>query len=245
VVADDERISIWLRPERADRSGPGRRPGYSRAQVTATAVELADSDGLEALTMRRIAAELGTGAMSLYRYVPKRDDLFDLMVDAALAEVVLPAKPAGDWRADLALVARQFRVVGLKHPWLVALITTRPTLGPELLRVYEFSLGALDGLGLEIDELISLTGMLNDYVYGAIRTEIGWLESARRTGLDAEQWRSEYLGPYVQQVIETGNHPLFNRTVLESKLSHLPPEERFEYGLDRVLNGIAASLPKR
>jgi AcrR family transcriptional regulator len=195
--------------------------------------------------MRRIAAELGTGAMSLYRYVPRRDDLFDLMVDAALAEAVLPAKPAGDWRADLALVARQLRAAALRHPWLVTLITTRPTLGPELLRVYEFSLGALDGLGLAIDEMISFTGMLNDYVYGAIRTEIGWLESARRSGLDAEQWKSEYLGPYVRQVVEAGDHPLFSRTVLDSRLSHLPAEERFEYGLDRVLNGIAASLPDR
>ncbi|MBN6054754.1 TetR/AcrR family transcriptional regulator C-terminal domain-containing protein [Nonomuraea sp. RK-328] len=231
-----------MQPERQERSGPGRRPGYSREQITRAAVEIADAEGVEATTMRRIACELGTGAMSLYRYVPRRDDLSDLMIDRVMSEVELPDRPSGDWRADLTLLARQIRAAGLRHPWLIPLLTGRPTLGPHVLRVHEYSLGAFDGLGLDIDDITGFVGMLDDYVHSAIRREIGWLEEARRTGLDAERWKRDYMGPYVRQVVESGAFPLFSRSVLDSRTAHLAPEERFRHGLDRILDAIAALI---
>ncbi|MEU9831922.1 TetR/AcrR family transcriptional regulator [Streptosporangium sp. NPDC048047] len=243
-MADEEPTSIWMRPERQERSGPGRRPGYSREQVTSTAVRIADAEGVEAVTMRRIAGELGTGAMSLYRYVPRRDDLFDLMIDLVMSEIELPDDPSGDWRGDLTLLARQTRAAGLRHPWLIALLTSRPTLGPNLLRVHEFALGAFNGAGLDIDDITGFAGMLNDYVHSAIRRELGWLEEARRTGLDPERWKRDYMGPYVRQVVESGAFPLFNRSVLDSHTAHLTPEDRFRHGLDRVLDAIAALIPR-
>lgn len=242
-MADEEPTSIWMRPERQERSGPGRRPGYSREQITRTAVRIADAEGVEAATMRRIAGDLGTGAMSLYRYVPRRDDLFDLMIDLAMSEVELPDGPSGDWRGDLALLARQIRATGLRHPWLIELLTSRPTLGPHLLRAHEYALGALDELGLDIDDITGFVGMLNDYVHSAIRREIGWLEEARRTGLDPERWKRDYMGPYVRQVVESGAFPLFRRSVFDSRTAHLSPEERFRHGLDRILDAIAALIP--
>uniref|UniRef100_UPI003F491561 TetR/AcrR family transcriptional regulator n=1 Tax=Nonomuraea bangladeshensis TaxID=404385 RepID=UPI003F491561 len=242
-MTDEAATSIWMQPEERERSGPGRRPGYSREQITRAAVRIADAEGVEAATMRRIAGELGTGAMSLYRYVPRRDDLFDLMIDLAMGEIELADGPSGDWRGDLTLLARQVRAAGLRHPWLVALLTGRPTLGPHLLRVHEFALGAFDGTGLDIDDVTGFVGMLNDYVHSAIRREIGWLEEARRTGLDPERWKRDYMGPYVRQVVESGAFPLFNRTVLDSRAAHLAPEERFRHGLDRVLDAIAALIP--
>ncbi|MGA4992694.1 TetR/AcrR family transcriptional regulator [Nonomuraea bangladeshensis] len=242
-MTDEAATSIWMQPEERERSGPGRRPGYSREQITRAAVRIADAEGVEAATMRRIAGELGTGAMSLYRYVPRRDDLFDLMIDLAMGEIELPDGPSGDWRGDLTLLARQVRAAGLRHPWLIALLTGRPTLGPHLLRVHEFALGAFDGTGLDIDDVTGFVGMLNDYVHSAIRREIGWLEEARRTGLDPERWKRDYMGPYVRQVVESGAFPLFNRTVLDSRTAHLAPEERFRHGLDRVLDAIAALIP--
>ncbi|MEU2612251.1 TetR/AcrR family transcriptional regulator [Micromonospora sp. NPDC007271] len=242
MSAAEQQVSIWMRPEQVERSGPGRRPGYSRAQITQAAVEIADREGLDAATMRRIAQELGTGAMSLYRYVPKRDDLIDLMLDAVVGEIELPERASGDWRADLSLVAYQTRAVGLRHPWQAAL-TRRPTLGPNSLRVYDFSLSALDGFGLHIDEMTSLCGMVGDYVASAVRDEIGWLEHARHTGMDRKHWMAEYVGPYVKQVVESGKYPMFNRTIREGRLSHMSPDTRFQYGLDHVLNGIAAALP--
>jgi len=237
----EQHVSIWMRAENAERSGPGRRPGYSRRQIVESAVRIADAEGLDAATMRRIGQELGTGAMSLYRYVPRRDDLIDLMLDAVLGEVELPERPGGDWRADLALVAHQTRAAGLRHPWQ-ATLARRPTLGPNLLRIYDFSLAALDGFGLHVDEMISLCGMVGDYVASAVRDEIGWLDQARHTGLDRAQWMAQYVGPYVRQVVESGRYPMFNRAIREGRIAHLPPDERFQYGLDRVLNGVAAAL---
>ncbi|WP_283136492.1 TetR/AcrR family transcriptional regulator [Rhizohabitans arisaemae] len=241
----DEQITIWMRPERTERTGPGRRPGYSREQITRTAVRIADAEGLEAATMRRIAAELGTGAMSLYRYVPNRDDLIDLMIDAVAAETDLPDRPTGDWRADLSLVAHRVRAAGLAHPWYVALAGRRPTLGPGQLRVQEFALAALDGFGLDIDRITVAAEMLFDYAHSAVHREIGWLDEARRTGRDVSRWMREYVGPYVKQVVESDAYPMFSRTVREARLPHMTPEKRFRYGLDRVLDGIAAGLPAR
>ncbi|SEH03054.1 regulatory protein, tetR family [Nonomuraea solani] len=241
-MPDEEPISIWMLPERQERSGPGRRPGYSREQITRTAVQIADAEGVEATTMRRIAHELGTGAMSLYRYVPKRDDLFDLMIDMAMGEIELPDGPSGDWRSDLSLLAHQVRAVGLRHSWLITLLTGRPILGPHLLRVREFALSALDRRGLDIDDITGFVDMLNDYVHSAIRREIGWLEEARRTGLDPERWKRDYIGPYVRQIVESGAYPLFNRSLLQSRTAHLPLAERFQDGLDRVLNAIGVHV---
>lgn len=237
----EQHVSIWMRADNAERTGPGRRPGYSRARIVEVAVAIADAEGLDAATMRRVAQELGTGAMSLYRYVPKRDDLIDLMLDAVLGEVELPERPSGDWRADLSLVAHQTRAAGVRHPWQ-ATLARRPTLGPNLLRIYDFALGALDGFGLHIDEMASLAGMVGDYVASAVRDEIGWLDQARHTGLDRAQWMASYVGPYVQRVVESGRYPMFSRSIREGRLAHLPPDERFQYGLDRVLNGVAAAL---
>ncbi|MEU8726401.1 TetR/AcrR family transcriptional regulator [Nonomuraea salmonea] len=242
-MADENVTSIWMQPEVHVRSGPGRRPGYSREQITRTAVRIADAEGVEAATMRRIAGELGTGAMSLYRYVPRRDDLFDLMIDLAMSEIELPDGPSGDWRADLTLLAERTRATGLRHPWLITLLTSRPTLGPHLLRVHEYALGAFNGTGLDIDDVTGFAGMLDDYVHSAIRREIGWQEEARRTGLDPERWKRDYMGPYVRHVVASGAFPLFNRSILDSRTAHLSPEERFRQGLDRILDAIAALIP--
>ena len=92
----------------------------------------------------------------------------------------------------------------------------------------------------------SFTGfvdMLNDHIHSAIRREIGWLEEARRTGLDPERWKREYIGPYVRQVVESGAFPLFSRSVLDARTAHLDAEERFRRGLDRILDAIAALIP--
>ena len=108
--------------------------------------------------------------------------------------------------------------------------------------MHEFALGAFDGIGLDIDGMIGFVGMFNDYVHSAIHREIGWLEEARRTGLDPERWKRDYIGPYVRQVVESGTFPLFSRSVLDSRTAHLAPHERFRHGLDRILDAVAALI---
>src|SRR6204780_686896 len=118
--------SIWLRPE---RSAAGRPAQWSRAEITQVALRIADAEGLDAVTMRRGGAELGTGAASPYRYVQTREDLLDLMTDATGAEYKL-APPTGDWLADLTAFGEQARLIFRRHRWLAGLTMTRPGIGP-------------------------------------------------------------------------------------------------------------------
>jgi AcrR family transcriptional regulator len=239
------RSPIWMRPEPPQRSGPGRRPGYTRAQITAAAVAIADEEGLEAVTMRRVAAEFGTGAMTLYRYLTGRHDVIDLMIDAVLGEIDLPSRPSGNWRSDLTLVANRTRQVGLRHPWWTALADRPAALGPNMLRVQEFALSALDGHGLDIDETLSLIELFSDHVHNAVHREIGWQRQAHRTGMDMTAWMNDYLGPYVAHIVADGRFPMFNRTVEDARVPHLPPEQRFRHGLSLLLDSIAAIVSTR
>ena len=139
---------VWMLP---DRPGRGPRPSHSREQIAAAAIRIADAEGLDAVTMRRLAAEIGCGTMTLYRYVPTKDHLLDLMIDVTEGEVVFPDVPAGDWRAGLRAVAWMQRDRLLRHPWLASLEAGRPAFGPNSLRNLEQGFGMLDGLELDID----------------------------------------------------------------------------------------------
>ena len=148
-------------------SGPGRgpAPSLSRDEITAVAVALADTQGIEAVSMRALAVELGVGAASLYRYVARKDELIDLMVDGVMGND-LQFEIRGEWRADLRSVARGLRAMTLRHPWMAVHGAGRRNLGPNTARRYEEVLGAIDGLGLEIDEMLVMIETLDAFVRG-------------------------------------------------------------------------------
>jgi AcrR family transcriptional regulator len=127
---------------RGQRAATGRPPGYSRAEITSAAIGIADRDGLDAVSMRRVAAELGTGAASLYRYIDSREDLLDLMSDATGAEYAYRV-PTGDWLNDLLSLGEQARTIMRRHAWLPPLILARPVLGPNGLVLLEHFLEVL------------------------------------------------------------------------------------------------------
>ncbi|WP_207933588.1 TetR/AcrR family transcriptional regulator [Actinomadura sp. GC306] len=236
-MADADHANIWMRPERPAR---GPRPAYSRAQITGAAIRVADAEGLEAATMRRIAAEIGAGAMSLYRYVPGRDDLVELMADHVMGEIDLAGVPSGDWRADLARYAQGLRAMWLRHPWIAAARGSLPGLGPNQLRVVERVAAVLDP-HVPIDEALTLMSVLTGYVESAAREEAGLAEHARRGGPTAAQWMTRN-SPYVRRLIDSGEYPMFTKIVLEARQPHLDPGDRFRYGLERVLDGMATAL---
>ncbi|TYK45050.1 TetR/AcrR family transcriptional regulator [Actinomadura decatromicini] len=231
-------VSIWSVPE---RQGRGPRPAYSRARITEAAIGIADAEGLEAASMRRIAAELGTGAMSLYRYVPSRDDLLDLMEDHVLLEAQIPDRPSGDWRADLSLVAEGTRAVYRRHGWLADLRRPRTAMGPNRLRLVEFAFGALD-VGIPIDDVFVLIEMLTGYVERVVRSELAWRREVEQSGLTPEQWMMR-SAPYVRELLDSGAYPMFRRIVIDARMPHMSADEQFRYGLERVLDCIAAVLP--
>jgi AcrR family transcriptional regulator len=156
------RESIWTRPDRRSR---GPVPQHSRAEIVAVATALADQGGLAAVSMRAVAGALDTGAGSLYRYLSSRDDLLDLMVDAALGELALDGPVTGDWLDGLVGLARQQLALYCRHPWLVE-ATRRPgAFGPRTVGYFERCLAIMAPLpstaAAKMEAVAVLTGVVS------------------------------------------------------------------------------------
>jgi AcrR family transcriptional regulator len=231
---------IWGRPERAGR---GPAPSLSREEITTAAIKLADTRGIDAVSMRALAVELGVGATSLYRYVARKDELIDLMVDAVMGND-LEFEVRGDWREDLRSLAHGLRAMTLRHPWMAVPSAGLHSLGPNTARRYEQVLSAIDGLGLGIDEMLVMVETLDAYVRGRALEELAEQEAVRRSGLDQEQWMETQL-PYIKSLIESGRYPLLAR-VFDARAPHDPDRLKhgFDLGLERVLDGLATMLPE-
>ena len=228
---------VW---ERLDRPARRPQPSLTHEQIARAAIEIADSQGVQALSMRKVAARLGSGTMSLYRYVASKEDLLDLMVDAVIGEG-LPDKPTGDWRSELAETARRVRASAHRHPWAIRYVLARPNFGPNALRSIEYSMACVDGLGLDIDGMLDVVSTVNAFVVGFVQAELAEKEARHRTGLTEEQWRAR-VSPYIRQLVATGRHPYFERIVVEAE--DFPDiDSTFERRLSLVLDGVAAGLP--
>jgi AcrR family transcriptional regulator len=231
---------IWDRPERATR---GPVPSLTREEIAAAAVTLADAQGIEAVSMRSLAVELGVGATSLYRYVDRKDELIELMVDAVMGND-LEFEVTGDWRDDLRSFAHGLRAMTLRHPWMAVPSAGLRNFGPNTAELYEQVLGIIDGLGLEIDDMLVMVETLDAFVRGRVFEELSEQEAVRRSGLDQEQWMESQI-PYIQHLIESGRYPLLTRVVIDARSPHDPERLKngFDLGLERVLDGLATMLP--
>jgi AcrR family transcriptional regulator len=239
----EETISslLWTRPARPSR---GPQPAHSRERIAEAAVKIADADGIEAASMRRVAAEIGSRATSLYRYVRNKDELLDLMVDLVMGEARVSSEPSGNWRADLAAIAHQMRAVVNRHPWMIAISAFRPTLGPNSLASMEATLQALDGHGLDIDGMLMIANALSTFARGYAAGEIAEQQAESRSGLGREPWMAGQA-QYVAIIRSSGQFPLFMRVVDEARTPHDPHlvQQGFEQGLECLLDGVAARLP--
>ena len=232
---------IWDRPERAAR---GPAPSLSREEIAAAAVTLADTQGIEAVSMRTLAVSLGVGATSLYRYFDRKDELIDLMVDAVMgSDFVFEIR--GDWREDMRSIACGLRAMTLRHPWMAVQGAGPRHFGPNTVQRYEQVLGAIDGLGLETDEMLVMIETLDAFVRGRTLEDLSEQEVVRRSGLEQEEWM-QTQAPYIESLIESGAYPLVTRVVLDARTPHDPDrlEHGFELGLDRLLDGLATMLPE-
>ena len=219
--------------------GATNEGALTRARIVHTAMALADGQGAHGLTMRRLAAALGSAPMSLYRHITNKDELLDLLLDAVFAEIPLPENPAHSWRDGLSRLAVATREVIKRHPWVRPLLNERPTFGPNYLRWFECSLATLSEQGLEMATMMQMVGAVNAYVMGVISYEIAEAENAARTGLDDAQ-KHELAAPYVAELIAGGELPLFARWFETPGV--LDAEQGFHFGLGCLLDGIAARI---
>ena len=230
---------IWMRPERPAR---GPQPSHSRDEIAAAAVAIADAEGIEAVSMRRVAAAIGAGTMSLYRYVPKKEDLFDLMIDAVGGEYDLPTEPSGDPRADLTGLAHQGRALMRRHRWLPTLLAVRQPLGPNTLRYAEFVLAALAGTDLDGTTKMETIGLLNGLVIGMVQWESAQAEASRRAGVTPAEWAAAQVA-YLRHVAGSGKYPRFAAVLAEGG-ARPDSDALFARALNRFLDGILPAVER-
>lgn len=209
-------------------------------RVTVTAVAIADTEGLDGLSMRRLAAELGVGPMSLYRHVRDKDDLLLRMLDTVIREWRPPDAGGAGWRECLEAAARGLWWMFRRHPWLAsALSLTRPQAIPGGLAYTEWVLAALDGLGLDLEEMFDLHLTVFGYVRGVAVSVEAEQAAVAETGLDPEQWTHAAL-PGLLAITEGGRYPMFARLVTEGYDFSL--DRLFDRGLTLLLDGLAVRL---
>lgn len=225
-----------------------REAGLTQEEIVATAIAVADAEGVEAVSMRRIGRELGAGAMSLYWHVTSKEELQDLMLEAIEREIEVP-EPSGDWRADLRHYARNTRAAMLRHQWALDFLGARPPTGPADARNADRLFGALDGLGLDMETIAWITMTVATYVMGAVMREIQEIRTEREmcqmTESMTEQEMSAFMAEFAERIRATGRYPRLER-LIEERIDPDNPktrEQRFDFGMDVMLDGIAARLP--
>ncbi|MFI7126493.1 TetR/AcrR family transcriptional regulator [Nonomuraea sp. NPDC050153] len=235
---------LWRTSERASRKG---KPELGVDRIVRAAIEVADAEGLQALSMRRVAERLGVGTMSLYTYVPGKPELFDVMLDTVYGETARPQDVPGGWRGRLEQIARENWALYLRHPWLLQVAASRPVLGPNVTAKYDYELRAVDGIGLTDLEMDSVITLVAGFVHGTARGAVEAAQAESQTGMTDEQWWAAHA-PFLSRISDAARYPTASRVgqaAGEALNAAYSPEHAFEFGLQRVLDGIEALVNRR
>ncbi|MFE6779712.1 GntR family transcriptional regulator [Streptomyces sp. NPDC057702] len=223
----------------APAPGPPPEAELSLDRIVRTAIDMADTEGLAALSMRGVAARLGVAVMSPYRYVPSKDELILLMADAAYGEVGYPAKPPAGWRPRVELGAHTLWGLYRRHPWLAQLGSlTRPLMVPNLVGHGEWLLRALDGHGLDPTTLFEIHLLVYSHVQG-MAVHLEWETSAEAdTGQSDEEWMDS-RAPALRDLVRSHRFPTFTRVVGSFTDGYdLRIDDLFATGLRALLDGL-------
>ena len=244
MATEHDNRTIWALPAPADR-----KPRYTREQITDAALRIADQEGFEAVTMKRIAAEIGAGTMTLYYYVRNKTDVIALMHDAILADSLVPYDDLrGDWRSAMTAIARRSRQVLMAHPWSLASLT-EAQFGPNAMRHFEQSLAAVASTGLAAAARFELIAAVDDYVSGNAMHAVEALTRAKAA--EADPAMVEAAISYGIGQLQSGEFPQLRALYEESAHTEEPAgppmteaalTTQFELGLEAMLDGLAARM---
>lgn len=230
--------SVWTRPPRKERST------LTREQIVSEAVRLLDSEGIDALSMRKLAARLGAGATSIYWHVASRDELIELLIDEVYGELEAPdPDDTPDWRPAVRRIAHDIRSGIVRHPWMVSvldhLVAAHP--GPNAARLSERLIGLFQSAGFELREAERALTTVTAYVIGIAMAEAAWRNWLVRHGQSEQEWLVETHRD-AQQATE--NYPRLRELVAGYQGVDVQKtmDEDFDYGLDSVLDGLQARL---
>jgi AcrR family transcriptional regulator len=241
-MSDDEEHlippSIELAWGRRQRPTRGPRPGLTLDRIVAAGIKVAMTEGIGALSMTRVATELGVGTMSLYRYVAAKDELLTLMVDSALGAPP-PAPPDEDWRAGLTRWAVAVRGAYQRHPWALRVPISAPPLGPNNVAWLENALRALRETPLSEQQKLSTVLLVSGFVRNDVTLDLDLA-----AGAGGEQVMPTYAR-MLGALIEGGDFPALADAVASGALSDEDdPDSEFEFGLERILDGVAALIAR-
>ncbi|HYN96886.1 MAG TPA: TetR/AcrR family transcriptional regulator [Pilimelia sp.] len=237
---------LWRAPG-AGVNQRGPRQTLSVDRVVAAAIGVADAEGVEAVTMRRIAQALGVAPMSLYTYVPGKAELLDLMIDTVCGQMTHSQPPDGSWRARLTAIADDNRALHERHPWLITVSTARPPLGPGVIEKYDRELAALDGLGLADVEMDAALTFLLGFVESTARAAAAARTSQQDSTLDEQQWW-EASAPLLERVFDAERYPTAARVGAAAGAAYeaaADPEHAYAFGLGRLLDGLGVLIDSR
>jgi len=209
-----------------------RRTALTRERILRTAIGLADRDGIESLSMRKLGEKLGVEAMSLYNHVRNKVDMLDGMVDIVFGEIDLPANGL-DWRMAMRKRATSARQVLLRHPWAIGLMESRATPGPATLRHHDSVLGSLRTAGFSVDMAAHAYSILDGYIYGFTLTELT-LPFSNSEGAGV----AEVAGSILEGLRPNEYPHLAEMAVDRAMKPGYSYGDEFEYGLDLILDGI-------
>ncbi|SNS64073.1 transcriptional regulator, TetR family [Micrococcales bacterium KH10] len=214
VTRNDEAMRrlrmLWDPPPPAVR---GRKARLSLEDVITAATQIAQQHGLEYLSMRRLATELGVSPMSVYTYVPGRTELIDLMIDRAYSELTLPAT-SGDWRAGLGHYAREHFELYLRHPWILETNLWRAPLAPHVLDAQEAGLRALVDTALTAPDIVQILQLVDLSVQGLARAAIAETRDQEQSGMGEDQyWES--LSSFWEDYFSVERYPTMTRIYLD------------------------------
>ena len=246
-VADPAR-SLGLLWRTGDRSA---RSGLSVDAVVSAAIHMADAEGLEAVSMRRVAERLKVGTMSIYTHVPGKGELTELMIDSALGElyedVDEPARAPGGWRGALMFIARSNWQLYQRHPWLLDLSSARPVLGPHTTQKYEAELRPLDGLGLSDVEMDSVLALVLTHVQATARALAAVSRTRRESGMTDSQWWLA-TAPLLEKLIDGRRFPVASRVGTSAGQAFdaaSDPVHAMAFGLEVILDGVGTLITTR
>ncbi len=233
--------SVWTR----DREAAAGPQPLSREAIVTAALEIADADGLEAVSIRRIATKLDARPMSLYSHIERKGDLIDLMVDEVMGGALLPDyPPADDWREGLRQIAQRTRETVRAHPWMIGAAFRRPFLGPNGLRHIDQSLAAVSSLPLAPERKRAVLLAIDTYTLGFVRWE---LHSSRSAGTPCAEGHDDgptaaEIDAYIAAQAASGEYPYLRDLGGKKKMGLGVKGEAFEAGLGWLLAGIGAEV---
>jgi AcrR family transcriptional regulator len=233
-------LDVWTRNQ------PGKRqPRFSRDDIAEVALRIADTEGLDAVSMRRVASELGAGTMTLYHYVRTKDELLALVFDAIMGEIVVPAdQPLPDhWRDAITVIACRSRDALRKHEWMLD-INDEPAVGPNAVRHFDQTLQAVASVPGSLTDRLDVLTMVDEYVFGFCMHE-------RSSFHEVED--EEEMVAYVKELVDRGGFPTLEALMNEYGLEqlwqqiegHARDDGRFDRNLARLLDGIERDLSSR